>query len=213
MASPAPQFFGEGYPTTSTVVPVSASNHTRRRSRDSPGNRNIQESPTGIEEPLRRNSAFFEVGLGGDDAIVDTKLKETPRPKSHVRFRSKVDIVEPDPVEESDSFSLHRPSSEPMPLLFPTLPRLVFLAFVLVLVIPSLHTSPLSRADANPVGRKEAGAGEVNQLPAAKVKRDDSPTDVCKRWGAQSAVVNGTLYYYGGRSTSSSSQTTDEWSM
>ncbi|KAI1609347.1 hypothetical protein EDD37DRAFT_162545 [Exophiala viscosa] len=211
MASTAPQFSEEGYPTISTIVPESASNHTRHQSRDYHDNRNIEESPTVPEEPLRRNSAFFEVGLGGDDAIVDAKLKGTSSPKSHVRFRSKVDIVEPDPVEESDSFSLHRPSSEPMPFLFPTLPRLVFLAFVLVLVIPSLHTSPLSRADANPVGRREAETEEVDQLPAAKFKRDDSPTTVCKRWGAQSALVNGTLYYYGGRSTTSSSQTTDEW--
>ncbi|KAK4943459.1 hypothetical protein LTR10_016950 [Elasticomyces elasticus] len=211
MASSEPQISEEGYATPSSVVPVFASNHTRRRSLDSHGNRNIQENPTDIEEPVRRNSAFFEVGLGGDDVIVDAKLKGNSRPKSHVRFRSKVDIVEPDLDEEPDSVLSHRSATEPMPFLFPTLPRLIFLAFVLILVIPSLHTSPLSRADANPVGRREAVAGDVDQLPAAKVKRDDSPTVVCKRWGAQSAVVNGTMYYYGGRSTTTSSQTTDEW--
>lgn len=213
MAASEPQVPEEGYSTTSSVVPVSASVHSRRRSLDNASSRDVEESFTCDEAPPRRNSAFFEVGLGGDDAIVDAKLKKSSRPKSQVRFRSKVDILEPDPVDEPDSSSPYRPSSEPMPLLVPTLPRLVFLAFVLILVIPSLRTSPLSRADANPVGTREAGNRDITQLHAAKVKRDDSPTVVCKRWAGQSALVNGTLYYYGGRATTSSSQTTDEWSM
>jgi hypothetical protein len=44
-------------------------------------------------------------------------------------------------------------------------------------------------------------------------KRDNSPTNVCKRWSQQSAIINGTLYLYGGRATLSSSQTNNEWSM
>lgn len=43
------------------------------------------------------------------------------------------------------------------------------------------------------------------------VKRDNSPTDVCNRWSHQSAVVNGTLYVYGGRAISSSGQTDNTW--
>jgi len=42
-------------------------------------------------------------------------------------------------------------------------------------------------------------------------KRQSSPTDVCKRWSQQSAIVNGTLYLYGGRATTSSDQTSNEW--
>jgi hypothetical protein len=44
-------------------------------------------------------------------------------------------------------------------------------------------------------------------------KRDNSPTNVCKRWSQQSAVVNGTLYLYGGRATLTPEQTNNEWSM
>lgn len=43
------------------------------------------------------------------------------------------------------------------------------------------------------------------------IRRDDSPTDVCKRWSHQSAVVNGTLYVYGGRSTQDENQKSNTW--
>lgn len=42
--------------------------------------------------------------------------------------------------------------------------------------------------------------------------RADSPTDVCTRWSHQSAVVNGTMYVYGGRSKTKSDQTDNTWS-
>src|SRR6202007_986502 len=37
------------------------------------------------------------------------------------------------------------------------------------------------------------------------------PTDVCKRWSQQSALVNGTLYLYGGQSSTTSDQTSNTW--
>ncbi|KAG5297412.1 cell wall anchored protein [Histoplasma ohiense] len=43
------------------------------------------------------------------------------------------------------------------------------------------------------------------------LKRDDTPTDVCKRWSQQTAVVNGTMYMYGGRSMTDSSQSDNTW--
>jgi hypothetical protein len=42
-------------------------------------------------------------------------------------------------------------------------------------------------------------------------KREDTPTDVCSRWSHQSAVVNGTLYLYGGRSTQRAGQKENTW--
>lgn len=42
--------------------------------------------------------------------------------------------------------------------------------------------------------------------------RADSPTDVCTRWSHQSAVINGTLYVYGGQATTEPGQTEDKWS-
>ena len=45
----------------------------------------------------------------------------------------------------------------------------------------------------------------------SNAKRENSPTDACNRWSHQSAVVNGTLYIYGGHSISSSGQTQNTW--
>ncbi|KAK5337279.1 hypothetical protein LTR98_006394 [Exophiala xenobiotica] len=230
MASPEPQISGEasGYSTTPAPVPTYSSKYSRRRSPDPDGTRTDRDIISSCNDedetqPLRRNSAFLEVGLGGDDAIVDAKLKEVPRPRLQVRFRSKVDVVEPDSADDcvdSDTFPANRSATGQMPFFFPTLPRLLLLAFVIVLIIPSLHTTPLLKADANPVGTRGPGPLEnvqssrsKRELPAPNnvMKREDSPTVVCKRWAGQSAVVNGTLYYYGGRSTTSADQTTNEW--
>ncbi|OJD15001.1 hypothetical protein AJ78_04723 [Emergomyces pasteurianus Ep9510] len=43
------------------------------------------------------------------------------------------------------------------------------------------------------------------------LRRADTPTDVCKRWSQQTAVVNGTIYIYGGRSMTDSSQKDNTW--
>lgn len=42
-------------------------------------------------------------------------------------------------------------------------------------------------------------------------KRSDSPTDVCFRWAQQSALVNGTLYLYGGEASTDAGQTENLW--
>lgn len=44
-----------------------------------------------------------------------------------------------------------------------------------------------------------------------KIKREDTPTDVCSRWSHQSAVVNDTLYLYGGRSRQTAGQEDNTW--
>lgn len=43
------------------------------------------------------------------------------------------------------------------------------------------------------------------------VERQDSQTDVCKRWSGQTAVVNGTLYMYGFRTTTDAQQKSNTW--
>jgi hypothetical protein len=59
-----------------------------------------------------------------------------------------------------------------------------------------------------------AGLAFSNTIPGRSLqKRDNSPTNVCKRWSQQNAIVNGTLYLYGGRATLSPGQTSNEWSM
>ncbi|KAJ9611097.1 hypothetical protein H2200_004280 [Cladophialophora chaetospira] len=195
-----------GSSTTSSLTPEST-HPRRRRSVDSDSLRASRDTDLYDERPQRRNSAFLEVGLGGEDAIVDSKLRQDSRPKLQVRFRSKNDVLEPEAVEDTPTTPAENLPQPQMSRYFPTLPRLLFLALVIVLVAPSLHSSPLLIADANPVPRDAA----KRATPRGNTNRADTQTDVCKRWAGQSAVVNGTLYYYGGRATTSADQTTDEW--
>jgi hypothetical protein len=92
---------------------------------------------------------------------------------------------------------------------------LVFQIAVIVLVIFCLnHFTPLLRVRRVPFSVIDKSSFKEHARFASDGllhKRANSPTDVCKRWSHQSAVVNGTLYIYGGQSTTSSSQTTNTW--
>ena len=166
----------------------------------------------------RRSSVFFEVGLGGEDAIVDAKIKRDSRPRQQVRFKSKVDIHEADPTyypEEKGGHLATWRQPAPAPAFLPTLPRLLFLVCIFLLGIQSWRDIGLSKAGISPIGAKAGPITpkrdrDVASIEATQEKRQD--TTVCVRWSGQSAVVNGTLYYYGGRASQSSSQTADTWS-
>lgn len=51
----------------------------------------------------------------------------------------------------------------------------------------------------------------TSQYGATLSKRSDSPVDVCTRWAHQSALVNGSLYIYGGSATTEPDQTQNTW--
>ncbi|KAL2423255.1 Kelch repeat-containing protein [Exophiala dermatitidis] len=215
MASPDVQYLDREPLATPAIASSQSPGRPRRRNTDNDSTRSSRDVSPRSDASQRRNSAFLEVGLGGEDMIVDAKLRKEPR---HVRFRNEVDFVEPEPVELSGEASMGKGPRAAMPLYFPTLPRLLFLALVVVLVIPSLHTAPLSKVDANPVGARggqredtKALQGTKRSVSSGNIKRDNSPTEVCKRWSQQSAVVNGTLYLYGGRATTTSDQTQNTW--
>ncbi|OCT44013.1 kelch repeat protein [Cladophialophora carrionii] len=208
-----------GYSTAAT--PTADLTHPHRRSPvESDSLRGSGDPDLCNGAPPRRNSAFLEVGLGGDDAIIDSKLKRDPRPKSQIHISRKVDIDEAETVESSPTSPVENLPRPQMSSYFPTLPRLLFLALVIVVVAPSLRSSPLLTAKANPLGRDTRSSGSIESLQEVKrealpqkSKREDTQTDVCKRWAGQSAIVNGTLYYYGGRVTTSPDQTTDQWNL
>lgn len=198
--------------TSSTTHPLSPSSASRRRTSEADRQSLLDDISSCDDEPPRRSSAFLEIGLGGDDPIVDAKLRRESRPRLSVRFRSKVDVVEPEAIDDCDlqySDSAYPVTPREMPFFFPTLPRILFLVLVIVLVIPSLHTSPLLQVDANPVRSR---AGSLEKTPRRLNKRADTSTNICKRWSQQSALVNGTLYLYSGRSTTSATQGSDTWS-
>ena len=96
--------------------------------------------------------------------------------------------------------------------------RLMMLALVLLVAMPLLHDTPLlGKAGPSILGAKaglirRSGPKKKDLVDAELVTRQ-APNDtyVCNRWSQQSALVNGTIYLYGGRSTSSADQSSDTW--
>jgi hypothetical protein len=175
----------------------------------------------GLDSKTPRVSAFVEVGLLDNDSSSTThgcdqtdssrelKSRRCSRPPS-------VEIIEEEEEDwedtdfSSDDESLGKPGAQ-VPILkaststrksYNFIARHTMLIGLVLLVVLLTSTSALSRTIVPP-------ADAVGDLR----KRANSPTDVCKRWSQQSAIINGTLYLYGGRATTSSSQSSNEWSM
>ena len=96
--------------------------------------------------------------------------------------------------------------------------RLAVLACTLLLSISLIYDTPLlARGGPSILG---ARAGVINTKTMQKrtlvdgkllLPRADSETDVCNRWSGQSAIVNGTIYYYGGHVTTEQGQESNTW--
>lgn len=95
--------------------------------------------------------------------------------------------------------------------------RVSIFAFMLAIFLSLLHNSPLLRPHQTSLGarggviRRAIPEDDLMVEDAELVKRDNTPTSICKRWAHQSALVNGTLYIYGGRRSTDSSQTQNTW--
>jgi hypothetical protein len=173
---------------------------------------------------LRRKSAFKEVGLNPGHEI-SGRRRSPRRPALKVRFRSKNDIFEP-PIASSEQEEWEDTSASssddettvrlrlPRARARPTSDKFALIAFVIIIstmiaqIVPSGKSRMLSVGAAPPMPANEASAKALS-----KRQNSDDPTDYCKKWGHQSALVNGTLYLYGGRKAMTASQTSDTWSM
>ncbi|KAI1482360.1 hypothetical protein F4774DRAFT_406968 [Daldinia eschscholtzii] len=98
-------------------------------------------------------------------------------------------------------------SSAPPPTIA-GLHRLSMIALLIAIVLPTISYNN---------GRKKveisgADAGVIRPTPSVLLKsRENSPTDVCTRWAGQSALINGTVYFYGGRSKTKGDQQDNTW--
>ena len=96
--------------------------------------------------------------------------------------------------------------------------RLMMLALVLLVAMPLLYDTPLlGKAGPSIIGAK---AGLIRRTGPQKKELVDgnlvtrqaiTDTDVCNRWSQQSALVNGTIYLYGGHTTTTADQTSNTW--
>jgi hypothetical protein len=96
----------------------------------------------------------------------------------------------------------------------PLLSRTCFAyAIMFVMLLALIRKSPL--VSSSGVSRIGVAAGalpvEHSAAGARFAERDDTSADTCTRWSQQSAIVNGTLYIYGGRAKQVPSQTSDTW--
>ncbi|EME42672.1 hypothetical protein DOTSEDRAFT_73483 [Dothistroma septosporum NZE10] len=143
------------------------------------------------------------------------------RPAPGVKFRNEDDVRFVGRSEDADIGgnghevsakpfpSRTAPTQSPLPGFKSIMYRLGAVALLVVTAVPFLHGAP-GRAS---LPLQPVNGGPLRQNPNSPIleERADSPTDVCFRWAGQSAVVNGTLYYYSGQSTSQPNQDQNTW--
>ncbi|KAL8370111.1 hypothetical protein RB595_000471 [Gaeumannomyces hyphopodioides] len=113
-------------------------------------------------------------------------------------------------------------ASAPPPPTVTSLSRVTMIAMLIAVVLPAFSYNngrrkvEISGADAGvingPSGRQRGwwqhqDRGQGSSL----VPRANSPTQVCTRWAHQTALLNGTVYIYGGQTKTSADQETNTW--
>ncbi|KAG8529415.1 uncharacterized protein KY384_006052 [Bacidia gigantensis] len=95
--------------------------------------------------------------------------------------------------------------------------RLMMLACALLVTLSLTFETPfLAKAGPSVIGAR-AGVLRTSNLQRKSwedgqlVARADTDTDICSRWSQQSAIINGTIYIYGGRATTQQGQTDNTW--
>ncbi|KAI0423151.1 hypothetical protein F5X98DRAFT_382457 [Xylaria grammica] len=181
-----------------------------------------------------RKSVFREIGLEDDDrddgenaeysagrrSFEDKQFSESTRrvSDSGPSARGRKDSAGGESAREKSSwFSKLIPEKRPKiksaatapPASIAGLHRFTLIALLIAVVLPAIgYNNGRRKVDLN-----GANAGVIRK-PAARVILEDranSSMSVCKRWAGQSAVLNGTLYYYGGRAKTTTDQTTNTW--
>ena len=185
----------------------------------------MEQANAALDRP-RRESVFHEVGLLDDKPPIPPpdyyNLTRANSPKVNPRSPTPPieRIDEEDEIEGTgqgrSGWDQEKDAPHPPHTRLKSSTSSIFRVILLALVIISIiHLNPFP----NPAKfhRNVASTSDCEENPQLKrrglERRANSPTDVCKRWSQQSAIVNGTLYLYGGRATMSSSQTSDTWSM
>ncbi|TGJ84166.1 hypothetical protein E0Z10_g4612 [Xylaria hypoxylon] len=189
--------------------------------------------PTSSKIRKGRKSVFREIGLDEDDdgqenaensagrqSLEEKQSNETTRRRSDSASSAherKGSVEEETTREKSRWLSRLIPEKRPKIKSAATAPpapigglhRFTLIAMLMAVVIPALgYNNGRQKVKAN-----GADAGVIREPVVRGVLEDraNSPTNVCKRWAGQSAVLNGTLYYYGGRAKTTDDQTTNTW--
>lgn len=170
------------------------------------------DTPIQPLKPQHRRSIFLEVGLlDGDSANEKTgadtaEAAPPPRPSRKVRFRSKNSIIgrttgaeadaeddwtdaSSDEEGKSGSNGMQLPSAS---WRFSRLSRVAYLALFLAIVLPLAQNTAFLRSSDNVLFGVKGGVVRPRMAEEAEVggrrlvSREDTNTDVCKRWSHQS---------------------------
>lgn len=172
------------------------------------------------QSQYRRQSIFKEVDV---DGVLDESDRST-----HATFAASSDNMEEDyftlgngkPSDQSRTrvHIVENMEAVPGSRSSSTLTRLLFLAFFMMVMMPLLYDmSILGKTGPSIIGAKAAVIGRtgVEDMPSRAgppaAKRSISSTDVCNRWSQQSALVNGTIYLFGGHASQKPDQTDGTW--
>ncbi|KAF2495569.1 hypothetical protein BU16DRAFT_393241 [Lophium mytilinum] len=184
-----------------------------------------------MEVGLVDEEAFAAERRPHTPTLIPNPSPKRSRPALKVRFRSEADIFGHNKDEDAetntdseaeaevgdyDSLATTTLSSVPETgKTYSRLYRLGILAFVLAVLLPLLQGNSVTGASERTLFGARGGVIPRHDseivVEDGFVKREDSPTTVCKRWSHQSAIVNGTLYIYGGRVTTDAQQTDNTW--
>ncbi|KAI1650414.1 uncharacterized protein F4817DRAFT_327679 [Daldinia loculata] len=175
-----------------------------------------------------RRSIFKEVGLTAEGRESQQNITSETHEESDANERIGPSSEIASPVETTSSIGQGSPrgkskwlsklapsrrprmkttSSAPPPMIT-GLHRLSMIALLIAIVLPTIsYNNGHKRVEVS-----GADAGVIRPNPSVILKtREDSPTDVCTRWAGQSALINGTVYIYGGRSKNNGDQQTNTW--
>ncbi|KAL8801019.1 MAG: hypothetical protein Q9182_004763 [Xanthomendoza sp. 2 TL-2023] len=167
--------------------------------------------PSTLTRPLRsRSSKFIEIDVDGENDDEGSASAYFHRPHSASRASTTSSCSEFDTVSDPGPALTESP-------FFTLYPRLSLLKLVVLLAFPLLYEMPWAGLSGMGIIGAKAGTirtfdGPDGGFPTNQPqKRADTNTDVCSRWAAQSALVNGTIYVYGGHTSSEAGQQNNTW--
>lgn len=171
------------------------------------------------------NPVSENIGSGREGAKIAVRASRKERPQS-VRFRSKDEVYtftrhEDELADDEIARRARHSSARPLGSRYSPLPEgsimYRFGACVLLLagLFPLLQNIGFFSHGAS-VGIQGVNGGPIPEMAMSRShpvleRRQDSTPSACFRWAQQSALVNGTLYLYGGQAKNDTDQTQNTW--
>ena len=174
-----------------------------------------EETPA--RSQCRRRSIFTEVdvdGFMGQGASLTHVASAMP----DTGFEEYFDVrnTEPSPQPQKRLYLTEEMESVPVSRSSSALNRLSVLAIFMVMMMPLFYDMPfLGKPGPSIIGAKAGLIRDAEGVPSRTgplvAKRSDTSNDACNRWSQQSALVNGTIYLYGGHASHETDQTDNTW--